>query len=58
MWLKDFFNEDMPHCRVMTFGYNTKLASKRSSTFEDFCERFLEEILAVRSSPQVSCEIY
>jgi hypothetical protein len=57
MWLRDFLKDDMPHCRVMTYGYNTKLASNRAYTFGDFCDRFLEEIQLARSSLKVHCVI-
>lgn len=53
MWLRDFLREDLPSCRTMIYGYNSKLRSHGISTILDFGWEFLEEIQQVRNTPEV-----
>ena len=53
MWLRDFLSEDLPECRVMIYGYNSKLSSPGLHTIADFGKRLREELLRVRRSDQV-----
>ncbi|KND88667.1 Protein SERAC1 [Tolypocladium ophioglossoides CBS 100239] len=50
MWLRDFLKEDLPRCRVLTYGYNAKLMVDMNYTFEDFCNEFLNTLKSARSS--------
>ena len=36
MWLRDFLSKDLPKCRVMTYGYNSKLSDPGLHTIADF----------------------
>ncbi|KAA8901295.1 hypothetical protein FN846DRAFT_781305, partial [Sphaerosporella brunnea] len=45
MWLRDFFSKDLPTCRTMIYGYNSKLCS---SSIRDYNLGFLENIKRVR----------
>ncbi|KAK6350808.1 hypothetical protein TWF718_003994 [Orbilia javanica] len=46
MWLRDFISkdEDLNHCRVMVFGYDTKYQSKKEVWIEDHAKCFLIEL--------------
>jgi hypothetical protein len=60
MWLRDFLSKDMPQCRTMIYGYNSKLNSPGIDTILDFGRKFLEEIKKTRNSKKVSiksCQI-
>lgn len=54
MWLRDFLEEDLPHCRVMIYGYNSKLASNSVHTIPDYTDSFLEELKKAWQSKEVS----
>lgn len=56
MWLRDFLSGDLPQCRVMTYGYNSKLTGKSRGIERilDYGRSFLEEIKQVRSADEVS----
>ncbi|SCO50241.1 uncharacterized protein FFMR_10204 [Fusarium fujikuroi] len=52
-WLEDLLPESIPRCRVMTFGYDSKLAfSKSRSGVEAFAQDLLNRLRVVRSSPE------
>lgn len=48
MWPREFFRDDLPNARVLTFGYNAKLSNDMSHTFEDFCTQFLSTLQLAR----------
>ncbi|KAH7024466.1 uncharacterized protein B0I36DRAFT_366411 [Microdochium trichocladiopsis] len=50
IWLRDYLKEDIPKCRVLTFGYNTKLTIDNNYCFEDFCKELLSQLRLARSS--------
>ena len=54
MWLQDFLSEDLPKCRVMTYGYNSKLSNPGLHTIADFGRSLREELLRARRSDQVA----
>jgi hypothetical protein len=54
MWLRDFFSKDLPHCRTMIYGYNSKLSSRGIGTILDYGREFLEEIKKIRATKEVS----
>jgi hypothetical protein len=56
MWLRDFLSKDLPHCRTMIYGYNSKLTSHRVDTIMDYGRGLLEELKKVRSTEEVSKE--
>ena len=51
MWLRDFLREDLPKCRVMTYGYSS---NPGLHTIADFGKGLREELLRVRRSDQVA----
>ena len=53
MWLRDFLSKDLPKCRVMTYGYNSKLSNPGLHTIADF-GRGLRKELRARRSDQVA----
>src|SRR5579862_533561 len=55
MWLRHFLSKDLPQCRTMIYGYNSKLSSRGIGTIEDYSREFLEGIKKVRGTKEVSC---
>jgi protein SERAC1 len=53
MWLRDYLSKDLPRCRMMTYGYNSKLSSRRVGTVLDFGRELMQEINKVRSTQEV-----
>ncbi|KAM5521611.1 hypothetical protein FOXYSP1_15502, partial [Fusarium oxysporum f. sp. phaseoli] len=52
-WLEDLLPESIPRCRVLTFGYDSKLAfSKSRSGVEAFARDLLNRLRIVRSSSE------
>ena len=54
MWLRDFLSKDLPKCRVMTYGYNSKLSTPGLHTITDFGTGLREELLRARRQDQVA----
>ena len=54
MWLRDFLSKDLPKCRVMTYGYNSKLSNPGLHTIADFGRGLRKELLRARRSDQVA----
>jgi hypothetical protein len=53
-WLKEFLPPELPHARIFTFGYNSKLTfSKSAATIDDFAIGLLDELDNVRTNPEV-----
>ena len=53
MWLRDFLSKDLPNCRVMIYGYNSKLSDPGLHTIADFGRGLREELLRARRLDQV-----
>jgi protein SERAC1 len=53
MWLRDFFSKDLPNCRTMIYGYNSKLLSHGIDTIMDYGREFLEGIKRIRYTQEV-----
>lgn len=53
MWLRDFLSKDLPFCRTMTYGYNSKLSSHGIGTILDYGRELLEQITLVRKTEEV-----
>ena len=58
MWLRDFLSEDLPKCRVMIYGYNSKLSNPGLHTIADFGRGLREDLLRARVSDQVASKLY
>ena len=54
MWLRDFLSKDLPKCRVMIYGYNSKLSNPGLHTIADFSRGLQEDLLRARRSDQVA----
>ena len=54
MWLRDFLSQDLPKCRVMIYGYNSKLSDPGLHTISDFGGDLREDLLRARRSDQVA----
>ncbi|CAG9986600.1 unnamed protein product [Clonostachys byssicola] len=50
MWLQDFLEGDIPDCRTMIYGYNSRLQSRGVNTMFDYCAEFIQELEKIRSS--------
>lgn len=49
MWLRDILPTDLPHARIMTYGYDTKLTgSKCNARISDYAREFLATIIDAR----------
>ncbi|OQD70555.1 hypothetical protein PENDEC_c022G00030 [Penicillium decumbens] len=44
MWLRDFLSKDLPQCRTMIYGYNSKLSSHGVDTILDYGRELMEKI--------------
>ncbi|KAL4744587.1 hypothetical protein BDW72DRAFT_81032 [Aspergillus terricola var. indicus] len=53
MWLRDFLSKDLPHCRTMIYGYNSKLSSHGIDTILDYGRELMEEIKQVRNTREL-----
>ncbi|KAH6694334.1 hypothetical protein BKA61DRAFT_647691 [Leptodontidium sp. MPI-SDFR-AT-0119] len=53
MWLRDFLSKDLPNCRTMIYGYNSKLSSHGINTIMDYGREFLEAIKRVRHTQEL-----
>ncbi|KAH8747562.1 hypothetical protein BGZ57DRAFT_169214 [Hyaloscypha finlandica] len=53
MWLRDFLSKDLPNCRTMIYGYNSKLSSPGIDTIMDYGRAFLDRIKRVRHTQEV-----
>jgi protein SERAC1 len=54
MWLRDFLSKDLPNCRTMIYGYNSKLSSRGIDTILGYGRGFLEAVKKVRRSKEVN----
>jgi hypothetical protein len=53
MWLRDFLSKDMPQCRTMIYGYDSKLSNRGIDTLTDYGRQFLEGIKNIRDTQTV-----
>jgi hypothetical protein len=53
MWLRDFLSKDLPHCRTMIYGYNSKLSSHGIDTIMDYGRGLIEELKKIRNTEEV-----
>ncbi|KAI9688231.1 MAG: hypothetical protein M1822_001737 [Bathelium mastoideum] len=52
MWLRDFLSQDMPQCRTMTYGYNSKLLVRGTDTTLDYSRGLLDELKWIRNTEE------
>ncbi|KFY94703.1 hypothetical protein V498_03772 [Pseudogymnoascus sp. VKM F-4517 (FW-2822)] len=53
MWLRDFLSKDMPRCRTMIYGYNSKLSTHGVDTIMDYSRGLIEELKKVRNTEEL-----
>lgn len=52
MWLQDFLSKDLPRCRTLIYGYNSKLQSRGINTILNYGAEFMEELKKVRCTAE------
>ena len=57
MWLRDFLSKNLPCCRTMIYGYNSKLSSHGIDTIMDYGRGLIEELKKIRNTEGVSAVI-
>ncbi|KAF2998717.1 hypothetical protein E8E15_000386 [Penicillium rubens] len=53
MWLRDFLPKDLPQCRTMIYGYNSKLSSHGVDTILDYGRELMNEIKKIRNTKEL-----
>jgi hypothetical protein len=53
MWLRDFLGKDLPRCRTMIYGYNSKLSSRGVDTILGYGRELMEELKKIRNTKEV-----
>jgi hypothetical protein len=53
MWLRDFLSKDLPTCRTMIYGYNSKLLSQGIDNIMTYGLEFMEGLKRVRNTEEV-----
>ncbi|KFY86469.1 hypothetical protein V500_07615 [Pseudogymnoascus sp. VKM F-4518 (FW-2643)] len=53
MWLRDFLSKDLPCCRTMIYGYNSKLSTHGVDTIMDYGRGLMEELKKVRNTEEL-----
>ncbi|RSL80949.1 hypothetical protein CEP52_017301, partial [Fusarium oligoseptatum] len=53
MWLRDFLSKDLPCCRTMIYGYNSRLSSHGIDTIMDYGRELMEELKKVRNTEEL-----
>ncbi|KAJ5278291.1 hypothetical protein N7524_004444 [Penicillium chrysogenum] len=53
MWLREFLSKDLPQCRTMIYGYNSKLESHGFNTILDYGRELIEEIKKIRNTTEL-----
>ena len=54
MWLRDFLSKDLPTCRTMIYGYNSKLLSQGIDTIMTYGLELMDGLKRVRKTHEVS----
>lgn len=50
MWLRNFLSRDLPYCRTMIYGYESKLLAPNINQLQEYGRLFLAEIAKVRDT--------
>ncbi|KAK5989711.1 Ankyrin repeat domain-containing protein 6 [Cladobotryum mycophilum] len=53
MWLREFLVNDLPNCRTMTYGYNSKLSSHGVNEIMDYSRGLIEELKKIRKTEKL-----
>ncbi|KAK0761676.1 hypothetical protein N5P37_005658, partial [Trichoderma harzianum] len=49
MWLRHFLSQDLPYCRTMTYGYNSKLSTRGNDSIMDYSRGLMEALKKIRN---------
>jgi hypothetical protein len=57
MWLRDVLPDDVPNARILTYGYDSRLADsiRPFSTMQDLAEEFLVNLVYMREMTEQVC---
>ncbi|KAK0761662.1 hypothetical protein N5P37_005644, partial [Trichoderma harzianum] len=53
MWLRHFLSQDLPYCRTMTYGYNSKLSTCGIDTIMDYSRGLMEALKKIRNTEEL-----
>ncbi|PTB40369.1 hypothetical protein M441DRAFT_459641 [Trichoderma asperellum CBS 433.97] len=53
MWLRHFLSKDLPYCRTMTYGYNSKLSTRGVDTIMDYSRGLMEALKKIRNTEEL-----
>ncbi|PTB40427.1 hypothetical protein M441DRAFT_431873 [Trichoderma asperellum CBS 433.97] len=53
MWLRHFLYQDLPYCRTMTYGYNSKLSARGINTIMDYSRGLMEALKKIRNTEEL-----
>ncbi|KAL7931190.1 hypothetical protein V8C35DRAFT_323889 [Trichoderma chlorosporum] len=53
MWLRHFLSKDLPYCRTMTYGYNSKLSTRGNDTIMDYSRGLMEALKKIRNTEEL-----
>ncbi|PNP50290.1 hypothetical protein THARTR1_08998 [Trichoderma harzianum] len=53
MWLRHFLSKDLPYCRTMTYGYNSKLSARGIDTIMDYSRGLMEGLKKIRNTEEL-----
>ncbi|KAM0252581.1 hypothetical protein ACHAQJ_007618, partial [Trichoderma viride] len=53
MWLRHFLSQDLPYCRTMTYGYNSKLSTRGIDTIMDYSRGLMEALKKIRNTEEL-----
>ncbi|GFP58624.1 kinesin light chain [Trichoderma asperellum] len=53
MWLRHFLSQDLPYCRTMTYGYNSKLSTRGNDTIMDYSRGLMEALKKIRNTEEL-----
>ncbi|UKZ61236.1 uncharacterized protein TrAtP1_002504 [Trichoderma atroviride] len=53
MWLRHFLSRDLPYCRTMTYGYNSKLSTRGTDTIMDYSRGLMEALRKIRDTKEL-----
>ena len=53
MWVQDALPKAFPRCRIMLYGYESKLDSQNTNRLSDYCMDLHEQLRNVRQTEEV-----
>ncbi|KAL6900028.1 hypothetical protein GGI43DRAFT_406131 [Trichoderma evansii] len=53
MWLRHFLSQDLPYCRTMSYGYNSKLSTRGVDTIMDYSRGLMDALKKIRNTDEL-----